>query len=69
MTYRDEKVGHFLLILLPCITILASAPLDIPHSTVDNHDHEEDRVKPGEWAPAQRVSRCIIMFSHTTEPT
>jgi hypothetical protein len=51
-TYRNEEIRHLLLVLLPSISVLASTTLDISHGTMNNHNHEEHRVKPWERAPA-----------------
>jgi hypothetical protein len=47
-TYRDEKVRATSLILLPSITILLLATLDITTGTMHNHETKENRVEPRE---------------------
>jgi hypothetical protein len=27
---------------------------------MDDHDHEEDEVEPGEWTPAERKKKSVI---------
>jgi len=45
-----NKYGHKSLILLPALTILCLAPLNIPIRAVDNHAGEEYRIEPREGA-------------------
>lgn len=61
-TYWDEEVGNLLLVALPGLAVLATAPVDIPISAVDNHGHEEDRIEPREWTP---VSVLLVTINHT----
>lgn len=50
-TYWNEQIGDFSLILSPGLSVLSSAPRDVSLGTVNDHDHEEDKVKPRERAP------------------
>jgi len=56
-TYRNEQIGDLSLILSPGLSVLSSAPRDVSPSTVDDHDHEEDKIKPRKWAPKRAVSK------------
>lgn len=49
-TYRDQKIRHLSLILRPRISILESAASNVSPRTVRDHDAEEGRIEPGEWA-------------------
>lgn len=60
-TYRDEEVRHPPFVLLPRLAVFLPAPLDIPSGAMNDHEREEDRIEPREWAvetsdetPAQR---------------
>lgn len=57
ITHWDKDVGNSLLVLLPGLAVLASTSSDVPSSAVNDHNHEEDEVKPREGAP-------IILVSH-----
>jgi hypothetical protein len=57
-TYREEQIGDFLLILSPGLAVLSTTPRDISLGTVDDHDHEEDKVKPRKGASERIVSNC-----------
>jgi hypothetical protein len=52
-TYWNEQVGNLLLIALPGLAVLATASVDIPIGTVDDHGHEENKIEPREWAPVK----------------
>ena len=60
-TYRYEQVGDFFLIALPGLAILSSASVDISVGAVDDHDHEENEIKPREWAS---ISRWFVISIH-----
>jgi hypothetical protein len=50
-TYRDEEVWHGFFVACPGFTVLSTASGDVSSGAVDDHDHEEDKVEPWEWAP------------------
>lgn len=50
-THWNEDVGNSLLVLLPSLAVLASTSINVPLSTVNDHNHEEDEVKPREGTP------------------
>ena len=50
ITYRNEKIRHPLLILLPSITVLLAAAGNVTPRAVSNHGAEENGVEPGEGA-------------------
>lgn len=59
-TYWNEQIWDLFLILSPGIAVLSSTPRDVSLGTVDDHDHEEDKVKPrkrtpGEWSASARL--------------
>ena len=60
VTYWDKQIGHLLFVLGPGVSILPTAPCNVPSSTVDDHDHEEDKVKPRERAPEPFVSNNVL---------
>jgi hypothetical protein len=48
--YGDKQVWHQSLILLPALTVLGPASLNIPIRAVDNHTGEEYGIEPWKWA-------------------
>jgi hypothetical protein len=50
-THRNKEIRNLFLVSRPRLAILPPAPGDIPRSTVDDHNHEEDEVEPGERTP------------------
>lgn len=57
VTYWYEQVRDLLLILSPGLAVLSATPRDVSLGTVDDHDHEEDKVKPRKRAPGREVSK------------
>lgn len=55
-TYWNEQVGNFLLILSPGLSVLSATSRDVSLRAVDDHDHEEDEIKPRERAPVQLLA-------------
>lgn len=49
-TYWNEQVRHLSLVLLPRFPVLDFALLNVPVRAMADHDEEENRVEPGEWA-------------------
>ena len=64
-TYWNEKIWNLFLILSPGIAVLSSTPRDVSLGTMDDHDHEEDEVKPRKRAPERVVSKSTI--GHTVQ--
>lgn len=61
MTHRNEKVRDSFLIARPGFAVLSAAPGDISRGAMDDHNHEEDEVEPGERAPSGRL---LVTASH-----
>jgi hypothetical protein len=56
-------MGYLFLVLSPGLAVLPAAPGDVPHRTVYDHHHEEDKVKPRERAPGTLVSVSFFILS------
>jgi hypothetical protein len=52
-THRNKEIRNLFLIARPRFAVLPPAPGDISARAVDDHDHEEDEVEPGERTPAR----------------
>ena len=58
--YGNEQVGDFSLIAPPGLAIFPSTSVGIPNGAVGDHNHEENKVKPGKWTPI----RQLVMMAH-----
>jgi len=52
-THRNKEIRNLLLIAGPRFAVLPTTPGDVSASAVDDHDHEEDEVEPGERTPVK----------------
>lgn len=58
ITDWDEEVGNLLFVLGPCFTVLVAASSDVSTGAMDDHDHEEDKVKPRKRASVEEIG-CV----------
>jgi len=63
-TYWNEKVRHGFLITRPGLAVLSAAPGNVSAGAVDDHNHEEDEVEPGERAPKIKVLVDALYRKH-----
>jgi hypothetical protein len=52
--YRNEKIRHEPLVLLPCFAVLCSTFLNVSDGAVNDHTREEEWIEPGEG----RIEAC-----------
>jgi hypothetical protein len=52
-----------LLVALPGLAVLSTASVDIPVGAMDDHNHEENEVKPRERAPINILLVTAIAFT------
>lgn len=55
-TYGDKEIWHFLLVLLPCVSVLPATFRNVSVRTMNDHHHEKDKVEPRERTPGRFVS-------------
>jgi hypothetical protein len=56
-THRNKEIRNLLLVSRPRFAVLSSAPGDVSSGAVDDHNHEEDEVEPGERTPVRKKNR------------
>jgi hypothetical protein len=66
-THRNKEVRNLLLISRPRLAILPPTPGNIPRSAMDDHNHEEDEVEPGERTPAKRNEKVSNQDAHSNK--
>lgn len=64
-THRDKNVRDFFLILLPGFAILSPASHNISPCSMNDHDHEENEIKPRKEAPTSRQSATNRIFHNS----
>lgn len=55
-TYGNKEIWHFLLVLLPCVSVLPATFRNVSVRTMNDHHHEKDKVEPRERTPGIYVS-------------
>ena len=53
-THRNKEIRDLLFVTRPRFAVLPPTPGDVSTGTMDDHNHEEDEVEPGERTPAER---------------
>lgn len=56
ISYRYKNVRDLFLVSCPGLAVLPPAPHNISPCSMNNHDHEEDEIKPGKWASIKRMN-------------
>lgn len=65
-TYWDENVWNLFLVAFPSLTVLPTTSMNVPPGTVDNHDHEENKVEPGKRTPRRMLAVCLLIDTLAT---